>query len=351
MAQVTTGPLTGALGATPGSSITGSFDPRALDAVRLAAKNDDAASTRKVAQQFESMFLSMMLKNMRATLPGADPLASDASKMATDLYDQQLAQTMAKGKGIGLADALVAQIQRAQGKNPDGTPLGVAKAVAGALSGSMPATMTHATTPVTTSATTPGTATSAAPTTTPGTSIHHTFVDRFKDAAVAAAEATGLPAKVILGQAALESGWGKHEVRDVKGTGSFNLFGIKAPAGWTGADGRRGHDRGRQRRRAEGRAEVQGLRVVCGVVHRLREDGREQPALREGGAGRGRRREVRDRDGPLRLRDRSGLRREARARADRPARKAAVSAAARFSFATRCRYRSMTSNRISRGDR
>ncbi len=180
------------------------------------------------------MFLSMMLKNMRATLPGADPLASDGSKMATDLYDQQLAQTMAKGRGIGLADALVAQIQRAQGKNPDGTPIAVPSVAPGTLSPSPAAS----TTPAATS--TPATAAASAASTSAtssgsGSSIHHTFVDRFKDAAIAAAEATGLPAKVILGQAALESGWGKHEVRDAKGTGSFNLFGIKAPAGYTGA--------------------------------------------------------------------------------------------------------------------
>ncbi len=227
------------LTSTAGSSSTGSFDPRGLDALKLSAKNSDATSTRKVAQQFESMFLSMMLKNMRATLPGSDPLANDASKMATDMYDQQLATTMSKGKGIGLADALVAQIERAQGKKPD-APADTTKSTLDGSPSAMPLTMTRVKamslpgtgiaiplstdTPVTT-----------APATTSATPIHRDFVDRFKDAAVAAAEATGLPAKVILGQAALESGWGKHEVRDTSGTGSFNLFGIKAGPSWTGA--------------------------------------------------------------------------------------------------------------------
>lgn len=220
-------------------SSAGSFDPRALDAIKLATKNGDAAATRKVAQQFESMFLSMMLKNMRASLPNSDPLANDASRMATDMYDQQLAQNIAsKGHGIGLADALVAQIERAQGKKPGSgidvpslhRPLAMpnvrkifplaprlptAVAVAAASVGS------------------PAASASAAPATV--TPVHRDFVDRFKDAAIAAAEASGLPVKIILGQAALESGWGKHEVRDSKGTGSFNLFGIKAGAGWTGA--------------------------------------------------------------------------------------------------------------------
>ena len=223
---------------TSGTSASGSFDPRGLDALKLAAKNSDAASTRKVAQQFESMFLSMMLKNMRATLPGTDPMANDASKMATDMYDQQLAQTMSKGKGIGLAEALVAQIERAQGKAPDPSS-DLSKSTLEGFSSAMPLTMTRV---KAMSLTRPDAGTTLAPvsdaTTTraaPGTPVHRDFVDRFKDAAIAAAEATGLPAKVILGQAALESGWGKHEVRDAKGSGSFNLFGIKAGGSWTGA--------------------------------------------------------------------------------------------------------------------
>jgi peptidoglycan hydrolase FlgJ len=216
---------------TTGSSATGAFDPRALDAVRLAAKGNDPAATRKVAQQFESMFLSMMLKNMRATLPGTDPLANDGSKLATDLYDQQLAQTMSKGKGIGLATALVAQIERAQGKKPD-APTDSSKSTLDNFSRGIPLSMTRVVAPA---AAAPAASADTTQATTSASTVHHSFIDRFKDAAVAAAEATGLPAKVILGQAALESGWGKHEVRGAGGAGSFNLFGIKAGAGWTGA--------------------------------------------------------------------------------------------------------------------
>ena len=222
---------TATAGGSIGTASTGSFDPRGLDSLKLSAKTADPASTKKVAQQFESMFLSMMLKNMRATLPGTDPLANDASKLATDLYDQQLAQTMSKGKGIGLAAALVAQIERSQGKTPDLSDL--SKSTLHGFSAPVaPTTLRARPMPLAPSTTsTPD----AASSTGPSTPVHRDFVDRFKDAAIAAAEATGLPAKVILGQAALESGWGRHEVRDTSGTGSFNLFGIKAGASWTGA--------------------------------------------------------------------------------------------------------------------
>jgi flagellar protein FlgJ len=166
--------------------------------------------------------------------------------MATDMYDQQLAQTMSKGRGIGLADALVAQIERAQGKSPADVAKShpdLSKSTLDAFSDAMPLSMTRIrpqskSFPLT--STDPSAPTNLRPSPVPppsggASAVHHDFIDRFKDAAVAAAEATGLPAKVILGQAALESGWGKHEVRDAKGTGSFNLFGIKAPANWKGA--------------------------------------------------------------------------------------------------------------------
>lgn len=231
MGVVATNTLSSSLPSTP---VDGSYDPRALDAVKLAAKTNDPAATKKVAQQFESMFLSMMLKNMRATLPGTDPMANEGSKMATDLYDQQLVQNLSKGKGMGLADALVAQIERAQGKQPSAST-DPSSSTLDQFSNGIPLTMTRAKAMslIKDGATTDTTSTTQ-PTTSTG-SVHHDFVDRFKDAAMAAAEATGLPVKVILGQAALESGWGKHEVRDAKGGGSYNLFGIKAPAGYTGA--------------------------------------------------------------------------------------------------------------------
>ncbi|MEG0820127.1 MAG: flagellar assembly peptidoglycan hydrolase FlgJ, partial [Burkholderiaceae bacterium] len=61
------------------------------------------------------------------------------------------------------------------------------------------------------------------------------FVNRVVAPAQAAAQATGIPAQFIVAQAALESGWGRHEIRD-PGTGqpTHNLFGIKAGAGWSG---------------------------------------------------------------------------------------------------------------------
>ncbi|WP_174923049.1 flagellar assembly peptidoglycan hydrolase FlgJ, partial [Burkholderia metallica] len=60
------------------------------------------------------------------------------------------------------------------------------------------------------------------------------FVDRLAGPAQAASASTGIPARFIVGQAALESGWGKREIRASDGSTSYNVFGIKATKGWTG---------------------------------------------------------------------------------------------------------------------
>lgn len=52
--------------------------------------------------------------------------------------------------------------------------------------------------------------------------------------ALEASQTTGVPARFMLGQAALESGWGKREIRAADGTPSHNLFGIKAGSNWKG---------------------------------------------------------------------------------------------------------------------
>ena len=53
-------------------------------------------------------------------------------------------------------------------------------------------------------------------------------------AAQRASQASGVPAQLIMAQAALESGWGKREIRAEDGSNSYNLFGIKADKSWKG---------------------------------------------------------------------------------------------------------------------
>ncbi|MDQ6685392.1 MAG: flagellar assembly peptidoglycan hydrolase FlgJ, partial [Pseudomonadota bacterium] len=60
------------------------------------------------------------------------------------------------------------------------------------------------------------------------------FVDTQASAARAAEAQSGIPAAFMVAQAAHESGWGRHEIRNADGSTSHNLFGIKAGAGWNG---------------------------------------------------------------------------------------------------------------------
>ncbi|MNT47537.1 Peptidoglycan hydrolase FlgJ [compost metagenome] len=60
------------------------------------------------------------------------------------------------------------------------------------------------------------------------------FVNRLAGPAMAASRASGVPAKLIVGQAALQSRWGRREITNPDGSTTFNVFGIKAGANWKG---------------------------------------------------------------------------------------------------------------------
>jgi flagellar protein FlgJ len=64
--------------------------------------------------------------------------------------------------------------------------------------------------------------------------VQQSFVDSMRVPAEQASRSTGIPAHLILGQAALESGWGKREIKMADGSSSYNLFGIKAGKNWNG---------------------------------------------------------------------------------------------------------------------
>jgi flagellar protein FlgJ len=76
---------------------------------------------------------------------------------------------------------------------------------------------------------------SAAPAAPAASSRPRAFVDRVWPHAVEAAAATGVPAHFLVAQSALESGWGKREIKAADGSPTFNLLGIKAGRRWTGA--------------------------------------------------------------------------------------------------------------------
>ncbi len=192
------------------------LDARGLDALRLQAKQNPELAAKGAAQQFEAVFLQTLLKSMRDATPQDGPMDSDQTRMYTSMLDQQMAQSLS-AKGIGLADVMLRQLTRnrasAVGAQAQPQPAEANAPAAGTAAAAQPK---------------PGEAKAA------GRREAGDFLMRMKAHAVDASDATGIPARFLLGQAALESGWGKHEIRAADGSQSFNLFGIKAGRNWKG---------------------------------------------------------------------------------------------------------------------
>ena len=75
-------------------------------------KKDDPEALRRTCQQFEAIFIQQLFKGMRATVPTSDLLENDRSiEIYQGLMDQQVAETMARKRGLGITDALLRQLQ------------------------------------------------------------------------------------------------------------------------------------------------------------------------------------------------------------------------------------------------
>ncbi|MFJ3260282.1 flagellar assembly peptidoglycan hydrolase FlgJ [Pseudomonas sp. NPDC086581] len=108
------------LSAGTSTTDSGSYsDLNRLSAMKTGANRDSAGNIRKVAQEFESLFMNEMLKSMRSAnevFAKDNPMNSEAAKQYQDMYDHQLSVSLAtQGHGIGLADVLVKQMEKMQG--------------------------------------------------------------------------------------------------------------------------------------------------------------------------------------------------------------------------------------------
>jgi flagellar protein FlgJ len=228
---------------------------QAVNGLRVESKKTGEAGLEAAARQFEALFLNMLLKSMRDATPKDDLMESEQSRLYLSMLDQQFSQTMA-ARGIGLAEIMVRQLRHAAPpdptekarapQNPEGHTLNQSTPRSPAEAGKHPGLRGYA------------------PTVEMQERLHQpgwsgagqsdssrleqegsqasevpAHVSEFKARVGAYAQevsqATGIPVQFMLGQAALESGWGKRELRATDGTPSHNLFGIKAGAGWKGS--------------------------------------------------------------------------------------------------------------------
>lgn len=243
------------------------LDTQGFEGLKQSARNSsDPGTLRAAARQFEAVFTQMVLKSMRDATPQDGVFDSEQGKLYMSMLDQQLAQQMSS-RGIGLAEVMVRQLARATGAQDPQGMIGASSAPGAKGTAAADAEMAQlldsrgASAAAASDGDVP-----AIGTVVPGTSwnpmaglrqyrsqdydgqgesslgrlpddapAHVTaFVSRMSGPAEAASRASGVPARLIVGQAALESGWGRREIAHPDGSTTFNVFGIKAGANWKG---------------------------------------------------------------------------------------------------------------------
>ncbi|WP_044870414.1 flagellar assembly peptidoglycan hydrolase FlgJ [Pseudomonas sp. LFM046] len=264
-------------------------DLNRLSQLKAGKDRDSEGNIRKVAQEFESLFLNEMMKSMRQAgeaFAEGNYLNSNETKTYQDMHDQQLAVTLSKQGGVGLADVLARQLSKtghAQRPNPFAQVQSNTQANWPAQGSKQVAKSSEASTPtrddsrllnqrrlslpsrlsdrqVAGIVPSPeqvagkplvGSDWAASMTVPESQSVEATkgvgkrvfasrndFIQTLLPMAEKAAERIGVDPRYLVAQAALETGWGKSIIRQADGDSSHNLFGIKAHKGWEGDSAR-----------------------------------------------------------------------------------------------------------------
>jgi flagellar protein FlgJ len=220
-----------------------------LTALKKGARANDPETLRQVAKQYESMFARIMIKSMRDAV-GKDPIfGSDEEQSYQEMYDDQLSIELTKGKGLGLADLLVRQMQRLTGvsttdsgatgspsgaQQSNGTRLnGAGRTATSGLGGPLQPAATKAALRLFQDTSAAGRKTTSAAPASP--EAQNNFISELWPAAQAAGQQLGVDPRNLIAQAALETNWGTRVPRDTSGRSSNNLFGMKTGTQWTGA--------------------------------------------------------------------------------------------------------------------
>jgi len=282
------------LGGTRTVSDSGAYtDLNRLAGMKNGEQRDSEGNVRRVAQEFEALFINQIFKSMRSANEAVakDSLFdSDTTRHYQEMHDQQLSISLSReGGGIGLADVLVRQMSRLRGEPARSSPFGTV--VQQGESGADKASSKNADeAPVSQAAllnrrrlslpsrledrllagivsssegqlnngadwvakkdssekalaepqkTTPRSV--AQPPLAKGKAAFASaqdFVQTMLPLAQEAADRIGVEPHYLVAQAALETGWGKSILRRGDGGSSHNLFGIKTHGQWQGDSAR-----------------------------------------------------------------------------------------------------------------
>ncbi len=211
-----------------------------LGQLKQMASQNQSAALKEAAKQFEAIFVQMLLEQMRQASSGDPMLASDQAKFYQEMYDRQLALHLAEHGGFGIAEQLQAQLSPASKPvskfpAPSTPPKALDHPSPGentdqALPNRLPLLRdSRASTSVKPSATAanepPGRFESA-----------QDFIQSLWPEAQRAAAEIGIDPKLLLAQAALETGWGQKIIHHPDGRSSYNLFNLKASPPWQGEE-------------------------------------------------------------------------------------------------------------------
>ena len=189
-----------------------------LNGLAALKTNPNSPETIKaVSEQVEALFLQMMLKSMRDAASADGELDSNETGMYQDMFDKQVALTLAKRQDLGIARLFERQLG---GKSSAAAPA-LSPSAAPAAPVSIPPADAN-----------------GRPKTSANPNLSRQaeqFVAQVLPTIRRAAAALGVNPVGMLAQAALETGWGQRMPRTADGTSSLNLFGVKAGEEWAGA--------------------------------------------------------------------------------------------------------------------
>ena len=223
---------------TTATSNPSQTDLSRFGALRLDAKKDPDAAMKKVAREFEALFIQMMLKAAREASGQDGMFDNNESRMYHEMFDDQVALSMADKGSLGMEAMLRRQFADHLPKSNHGDtshaheqiptrrafPNENQPVVGAAADADLPEVTKW---PTDNASSEPSAADST-------DEARKRFADSIREPAARAAAKLGTTPEILIAQAALETGWGKHVMTGSDGQSSHNLFSIKADPSWEG---------------------------------------------------------------------------------------------------------------------
>ena len=214
---------------------TNAVDLEGLGDLRRRAQRNDATALADVAVQFEALFIGMMLEGRVLSRDLGSRFDGGETEQYLALMDRQVALDMARRGGFGFGKMLEQQLAP-RGAAPDDAGTIARRPRASTAPPALPPAETAERSTAEfrhglpdSLAALGGAGSNRAEEPTPAE-----FVTALLPEAKAAAEALGVEPRLLLAQAALETGWGR-ALPQRGAESAHNLFGIKAGASWSGA--------------------------------------------------------------------------------------------------------------------